>query len=96
MLVLGALKRWSGATTERAKAACLLAAVAWAVLPRKAGSVAWISGRGDAMGLALLLAALAIRARIKVKKQAVRGSRDVRVTNPDGSTAVGLSTFEVR
>jgi hypothetical protein len=63
VLVAGALARWTRGSSLQGKAACWLAAGLWAVLPAKAENVAWISGRGDVMALALLLAGLSLRAR---------------------------------
>jgi hypothetical protein len=61
VLVGRALARWTGARTPAQRLACSLAALLWAVLPAKAENVAWISGRADPMGLALLLAGLELR-----------------------------------
>lgn len=70
VFVLLSLRRWLSARgpgpaqeTQR-NVACLVAALLWAVLPQKAECVAWISGRADPMGLALLLAGLTVRARL--------------------------------
>jgi hypothetical protein len=65
-LVARALARWiacarPATSPDRVGAAALVAALVWAVLPLKAENVAWISGRGDVMGLALLLAGLELR-----------------------------------
>jgi hypothetical protein len=64
VLVAGALRRWTRATTPQATLACAVAAFFWAVLPAKAENVAWISGRGDVLGLTLLLLGLAARRRL--------------------------------
>ncbi len=66
ILVARALARWVRAVApsiaaDRADLAGFLAAIAWAVLPIKAENVAWISGRGDVIGLALLLSGLELR-----------------------------------
>ena len=66
LLVARALLRWitpSARAEEdgvRPTVAAYLAAFAWAVVPAKAENVAWIAGRADPMGLALLLGALAL------------------------------------
>jgi hypothetical protein len=64
VLVARALERWTRAETPRAHFACSVAALFWAVLPAKAENVAWISGRGDVMGLALLLFGLEARSKL--------------------------------
>lgn len=64
VLVGTTLLRWTRASSAQARIACWLAALFWAVVPAKAENVAWISGRGDVMGLALLLAGLALRRRL--------------------------------
>lgn len=63
-LAAGALRRWTRAESAQAILACWIAALFWALLPARAENVAWISGRGDVMGLALLLAGLALRSRL--------------------------------
>lgn len=64
VLVGGALVRWARAETPPARLACWAAALFWTVLPAKAENVAWISGRADLMGLALLLLGLQARRRL--------------------------------
>ncbi|MFT3768097.1 MAG: hypothetical protein QM820_21820 [Minicystis sp.] len=64
VLVAGALVRWTRASTTQATLAAWVAAFFWTVLPAKVENVTWISGRGDVMGLALLLIGLALRRRI--------------------------------
>jgi hypothetical protein len=64
VLVGSALTRWARAETSRARLACWIAALLWTVLPAKAENVAWISGRGDVMGLALVLLGLWARRRL--------------------------------
>ncbi len=66
VLVLYTLRRWLEADRAlKIGAVCLAATLLWAVVPQKAENVAWISGRGDAMGLTFLLAGLALRARLR-------------------------------
>ena len=63
ILVYRALRRWTGAVAVPAVWACALSACIWAALPVKAESVAWISGRADPMGTAVLLISLELTAR---------------------------------
>lgn len=64
VLVLRALRRWApGPDSPQQRLASLAAATLWAVMPLKAENVAWISGRGDVIGLVLLLVGLEWRAR---------------------------------
>lgn len=65
VLVLRTVRRWTVPSTWFADAGCFAAAAIWAVTAHKAENVAWISGRGDVMGLVFALAGMDIAARVQ-------------------------------
>ena len=74
VLVGGALARWTRADKAPARLACWAAALLWTVLPAKAENVAWISGRGDLMGLTFVLLGLLARRRLTLRGTAARAA----------------------
>lgn len=64
ILMLRFLRRLAPPTSGAGAAVCFGVAALWAVSPLKAENVAWITGRGDVMGLVFILLGLEIAARV--------------------------------